>query len=111
MINREKFLQTAGSVLKHAMCSKREGSKALCGRNPAVLGLYSVAVHAAYPAGQPCARTIVLALDRTPYLSISELRSAVENGTSGELAQDRRGLSGCGLWGSILWARGQLAPV
>ena len=111
MINREKFLQTAGSVLKHAMCSKREGSKALCGRNPAVLGLYSVAVHAAYPAGQPCARTIVLALDRTPYLSISELRSAVENGTSGELAQDRRGLSGCGLWGSILWAKGQLSPV
>ena len=111
MINREKFLQTAGSVLKHAMCSKREGPKALCGRNPAVLGLYSVAVHAAYPAGQPCARTIVLALDRTPYLSISELRSAVENGTSGELAQDRRGLSGCGLWGSILWAKGQLSPV
>ena len=111
MINREKFLQTAGSVLKHAMCSKREGSEALCGRNPAVLGLYSVAVHAAYPAGQPCARTIVLALDRTPYLSISELRSAVENGTSGGLAQDRRGLSGCGLWGSILWAKGQLSPV
>ena len=111
MINREKFLQTAGSVLKHAMCSRREGSGALYGRDPAVLGLYSVAVHAAYPAGQPCARTIVLALDRTPYLSISELRSAVENGTSGELAQDRRGLSGCGLWGSILWAKGQLSPV
>ena len=111
MINREKFLQTAGSVLKHAMCSKREGSKALCGRNPAVLGLYSVAVHAAYPAGQPCARTIVLALDRTPYLSISELRSAVENGTSGELAQDRRGLSGRSLWGFILWTKGQLSPV
>ena len=61
MINREKFLQTAGSVLKHAMCSKREGSGTLCGRDPAVLGLYSVAVHAAYPAGQPRARTIVFA--------------------------------------------------
>ena len=67
MINREKFLQTAGSVLKHAMCSKREGSEALCGRNPAVLGPYSVAAHAAYPAGQPCTRTIVLALGRTPF--------------------------------------------
>ena len=44
---REKFLQTAGSVLKHAMCSKREGSEALCGRNPAVLGHHSVAAHAA----------------------------------------------------------------
>ena len=50
------------------MCSKREGSEALCGRNPAVLGLYSVAVHAAYPAGQPCTRTIVLALGRTPFI-------------------------------------------
>ena len=49
------------------MCSKREGSEALCGRNPAVLGLYSVAVHAAYPAGQPCTRTIVLALGRAPF--------------------------------------------
>ena len=81
MINREKFLQTAGSVLKHAMCSKREGSGVLCGRDPAVLGLYSVAVHAAYPAGQPCTRTIVLALGRAPFLCISELRSAVEMGT------------------------------
>ena len=67
--NREKFLQTAGSVLKHAMCSKREGSEALCDRNPVVLGLYSVAVHAAYPASQPCTRTIVLALARAPFLS------------------------------------------
>ena len=67
MINREKFLQTVGSVLKHAMCSKREGSEALCGRNPAVLGHHSVAAHAAYPAGQPCARTIVLALGRAPF--------------------------------------------
>ena len=65
MINREKFLQTAGSVLKHAMCSKREGSEALCDRNAAVLGDCSVAAHAAYPAGQPCTRTIVLALGRT----------------------------------------------
>ena len=81
MINREKFLQTAGSVLKHAMCSKREGSEALCGCNPAVLGPHSVAAHAAYPAGQPCTRTIVLALGRAPFLSISELRSAVEIGT------------------------------
>ena len=81
MINREKFLQTAGSVLKHAMCSKREGSGALHGRNPAVLGHHSVAVHAAYPAGQPCTRTIVLALGRAPFLSISELHSAVDNGT------------------------------
>ena len=49
------------------MCSKRESSEALSGRNPAVLGLYSVAVHAAYPAGQPCTRTIVLALGRAPF--------------------------------------------
>ena len=91
MINREKFLQTAGSVLKHAMCSKREGSKALCGRNPAVLGLYSVAVHAAYPAGQPCTRTIVLALGRAPFLSISELHSAVDNGTFRAPALNRWG--------------------
>ena len=68
MINREKFLQTAGSVLKHAMCSKREGSEVLCGRNPAVLGPHSVAVRAAYLAGQPCTRTIVLALGRAPFL-------------------------------------------
>ena len=80
MINREKFLQTAGSVLKHAMCSKREGSGALCGRDPAVLGLYSVAAHAPYPAGQPRAHTIVLAPGRAPFLCISELRSAVEMG-------------------------------
>ena len=32
---------------QHAMCSKREGSEALCGRDPAVLGDYSVAAHAA----------------------------------------------------------------
>ena len=71
MINREKFLQTAGSVLKHAMCSKREGSEALCGRDPAVLGHYSVAAHAAYPAGQPCTRTIVLlALGRAKFPTI-----------------------------------------
>jgi len=38
-------------------------------------------------------------------------RSAVENGTSGELAQGRRGLSGCGLWGSIMWAKGELSTV
>ena len=68
MINRGKSLQTAGSVLKHAMCSKREGSEALCGHNPAVLGHHSVAAHAAYPAGQPCTRTIVLALGRTPFI-------------------------------------------
>ena len=68
MINRGKFLQTAGSVLKHAMCSKREGSEALCGRNPAVLGPHSVAAHAAYPAGQPCTRTIVLALGRAFFI-------------------------------------------
>ena len=60
MINREKFSQTAGSVLKHAMCSKREGSEALYGRNQLGVGPYSVAVHAAQPAGQPRARTIVL---------------------------------------------------
>ena len=59
MINREKFLQTAGSVLKHAMCSKREGSEALYGRNQLGVGPYSVAVHAAQPAGQPRARTTV----------------------------------------------------
>ena len=80
MINREKFLQTAGSVLKHAMCSKREGSEALCGRNPAVLGLYSVAVHAAYPAGQPCTRTIVLALGRAPFFTNSEAGVALGAG-------------------------------
>ena len=68
MINREKFLQTAGSVLKHAMCSKREGSEALCGRDPAVLGHHSVAAHAAYPAGQPRAHTTVLALGRAKFL-------------------------------------------
>ena len=73
MINREKFLQTAGSVLKHAMCSKREGSGALCGRNPAVLGLYSVAVHAAYPTGHPRAHTIALALGRAKFFTNSEL--------------------------------------
>ena len=81
MINREKFLQTAGSVLKHAMCSKREGSEALCGRNPAVLGHHSVAAHAPYPAGQPRAHTTVLALGRAKFFTISELRSAVEMGT------------------------------
>ena len=53
---------------RHAMCSKREGSRALCGRDAAVLGGYSVAVRAAYPAGQPCTRTIVLALGRTPFI-------------------------------------------
>ena len=57
MINREKFLQTAGSVLKHAMCSKREGSEAAHSRNAAPLGVYSVLVHAAYPAGQPRTHT------------------------------------------------------
>ena len=70
MINREKFLQTVGSVLKHAMCSKREGSEALCGRNPAVLGHHSVAVHALYPAGQPRAHTTVLALGRAKFPTI-----------------------------------------
>ena len=70
MVNREKFLQTVGSVLKHAMCSKRESSEALYGRNPAVLGPYSVAAHAAYPAGQPCKRTIVLALGRAKFSTI-----------------------------------------
>ena len=70
MTNREKFLvlQTAGSVQKHAMCPKREGSGALYGRDPAVLGLYSVAVHTAWPAGQPHARTTVLALGRAKFL-------------------------------------------
>ena len=63
------------------MCSKREGSEALYGRNQLGVGLYSVGVHAAQPAGQPRARTIVLALGRAPFLSISELRSAVETGT------------------------------
>ena len=91
MINREKFLQTAGSVLKHAMCSKREGSEALCGRNPAVLGHHSVAAHAVYPAGQPRTRTIVLALGRAKFFTISELRSAVENGTSTAPAPNRGG--------------------
>ena len=91
MINREKFLQTAGSVLKHAMCSKREGSEALCGHNPAVLGHHSVAAHAAYPAGQPCTRTIVLALGRAKFFTNSELRSAVENGTSRAPALNRGG--------------------
>ena len=91
MINREKFLQTAGSVLKHAMCSKREGSEALCGRNPAVLGHHSVAAHAAYPAGQPRTRTIALALGRAPFLTISELHSAVETGTFRAPALNRGG--------------------
>ena len=71
MINREKILQTAGSVLKHAMCSKREGSEALYGRNQLGVGLYSVGVHAAQPAGQPRARTTVSTLERTPFLSVS----------------------------------------
>ena len=57
MINSEKFLLTAGSVLKHAMCSKREGSEAAHSRNAAPLGVYSVLVHAAYPAGQPRTHT------------------------------------------------------
>ena len=91
MINREKILQTAGSVLKHAMCSKREGSEALYGRNQLGVGPYSVAVHAAQPAGQPRARTIVLALGRAPFLSISELRSAVEMGTFRAPAPNRGG--------------------
>ena len=43
------------------MCSKREGSEALYGRSQLGVGPYSVAVHAAQPAGQPRARTIVLA--------------------------------------------------
>ena len=91
MINREKFLQTAGSVLKHAMCSKREGSEALCGRNQLGVGPYSLAVHAAQPAGQPRARTIVLALGRAPFLCISELRLAAEIGTFRAPALNRGG--------------------
>ena len=63
------------------MCSKREGSEALYGRNQLGVGLYSVGVHAAQPAGQPRARTTVSTLGRTPFLCISELRSAVEMGT------------------------------
>ena len=70
MTNREKFLQTAGSVQKHAMCPKREGFGALYGRDPAVLGLYSVAAHAPYPAGQPRAHTTVSALGRAKFLTI-----------------------------------------
>ena len=39
------------------MCSKREGSEAAHSRNAAPLGVYSVLVHAAYPAGQPRTHT------------------------------------------------------
>ena len=91
MINREKFSQTAGSVLKHAMCSKREGSEALYGRNQLGVGPYSVAVHAAQPAGQPRARAIVLALGRAPFFMDFRARSAVENGTSMAPAPNRGG--------------------
>ena len=38
--------RTQVRILRKA-ASKREGSEALCGRNPAVLGDYSVAAHAA----------------------------------------------------------------
>ena len=41
------------------MCSKREGSEAGHSRNAAPLGVYSVPVRAAYPAGQPRARPAV----------------------------------------------------
>ena len=49
------------------MCSKREGSEALYGRNQLGVGPYSLAVHASQPAGQPRARTIVLALGRAKF--------------------------------------------
>ena len=47
------------------MCSKREGSEALYGRNQLGVGPYSVAVHAAQPAGPPRARTTVSTIGRT----------------------------------------------